>query len=309
MLRAYNVEMPPSPSRPYSQAEARTERELLEALQSNINGAIVVTSTVRAARALRQRYNHLQRAGGNAGWMSPQILAWEPWLEILWDAAVLCGAETRVILTDTQELELWHKVLAQDDDAKNTLSTAALAELAQQAWRQMHQYRVPAASLRRDSSLDVAAFSRWAGELEKICRRFSFLSPALIEAEIAKWISAKEISLPENIFLVGFDRVTPAQIFLIQTLAARGCSAQFVELRMSESAVSNCAIAYARTTEDEIAATAHWIRDTLLANPGRRIGVIVPELEKMRGPIDATFRRVLAPSSMDVRAQQTVASL
>ncbi len=288
------------------QAATRTEQELLETLQKNIDGAIVVTNTVRAARSLRQRYNQRQHASGNAGWMTPRILAWEPWLSTLWDAGVLCGTETRVLLTNVQELELWQRVLAQDEVAGKTFSAPALAELAQRSWHQMHQYRISPGQLRGDSSVDTNAFYRWATEFENVCRKSSFLSPSLVEAAIAQWIPTQEMALPENIFLVGFDRVTPAQARLIDALNARGCSTDFLELRPANTSLSNPAIVSARTGEEEIASAAHWIRRILLKDPTQRIGVIVPSLEELMGPIDATFRRVLAPSTMDVRAKHTL---
>ena len=162
----------------------QTEQELLQALHQNIDSAVVITSTVRAARALRELYNQ-QQASGNHGWRSPQILAWEPWLGTLWDAAILYGAESRVLLTRVQETELWRQVLARDEAAARTLSSAGLAEQAQQAWDAMQRYRIPLQDLRSDSSMDTQAFSGWAREFEKICRRSSFLSSSLVEAALA----------------------------------------------------------------------------------------------------------------------------
>ena len=300
---AYNVEMPPTSDRTYSHPDARTETALLEAIREK-SSSLVVTSTVRAARALRQRYNDMQRASGNAGWITPRIMAWEPWLETLWDAAVLHGDETRVLLTDAQELELWRTVLAQDKDAGNTLSIASLAELAQRAWKQMHRYRISAKDLRRDSGLDAQAFSRWAADLEKTSRKNFFLSPAWLEAAIAQHLSAKTISAREEVFLLGFDRVTPAQVAVIEALKAQSCATEMVELRPAEEPAARPVIACAHTAEEEIAAAAHWIRRALFDNPGQRIGVIVSDLERLRSTIDAAFRRVLAPSSMDVCAQR-----
>ncbi len=301
---AYNVEMSPSSANPNARAGTPTEPELLQTLQANTGRAIVVTSTVRAARGLRQRYNQWQHACGNTGWVTPEILSWEPWLETLWNAAVLCGAETRVLLSEVQELELWRKVLANDDAARQTLSIDALAELAQRAWRQMHQYRIPLNKLHSDISVDAKAFYRWATEFEKVCRKSSFLSPALVETAIAQWIPSHEIQLPEEIFLLGFDRVTPSQTLLIDAFNGRACSVHFVELRPADVAASNLAIVYSSTLEEEIASAANWMRHALLASPAQRIGVIVPALEALRGSIDAIFRRILAPSAMDIRVQR-----
>ena len=297
---SYNVEMS-SLNVGTTWTEMQTQQELLQALRQNIDGAVAITSTVRAARALRQQYNQEQQASGNHGWRSPQILAWEPWLGTLWDAAILCGAESRVPLTGVQETELWRQVLERDEVAARTLSIAGLAEQAQQAWEAMQQYRIPLQDLRSDSSMDAQAFSRWATEMGKLCRRSSFLSSSLIETTLATVVRSGNIRLPETIFLIGFDRTTPSQNLLIEALRAYGCRVLQAEFEQTTSeAVRAPAIVYAHTLEEEIEAAARWIRATLFENRNQRIGVIVPALEEMRDRVDATFRRILAPSSMDV---------
>ncbi|MGC1871043.1 MAG: PD-(D/E)XK nuclease family protein [Acidobacteriaceae bacterium] len=277
-----------------------TEKTLLRELQRNIDGAAVITSTVRAARALRQKYSRQQQFAGLQGWRSPQILAWEPWLKTLWDAAVLCGAETRILLNDAQEGELWLQVLAQDESGKQTIS---IAGLAQQAWQAMHQYRIQLREFRNDDHIDAKAFSRWAVELEKLCRRSSLLPLSQVENALVNLVQARKVPLPETIFLVGFDRTTPAQELLIDALREAGCHVELNELESSgDERPSSSVITFARTLEEEIGATAQWLRATLLENPNLRIGIVMPSLGEMRDRLDAVFRRVLAPSSVNIHA-------
>jgi ATP-dependent helicase/nuclease subunit B len=281
----------------------RNEQELLQELERNIDGAAVIARTVRAARGLRQQYNRQQQAAGNQGWRTPQILAWEPWLKTLWDAAILAGTESRILLNEAQEAELWLQVLRQDEAGEQTLSIAGLATQAQQAWHAMHQYRIELRELRNDSSIDAQTFSRWVADLEKVYRRSSLLSLSQVEIALATVARTGNLSLPEAIFLVGFDRTTPSQELLIDALRERGCAVELTELELpgGERAVDPV-IAYARTLEEEIASAAQWIRAALLENPRQRIGVVVPSLAETRDRIDAVFRPVLAPSSMDVHA-------
>lgn len=280
-----------------------TEAELLRKLEANIDGTAVITSTVRAARGLRLRYNSQQHAAGKRGWQTPQILAWEPWLSTLWNAAVLSGIESRLLISEVQELELWRGVLARDEVARQTLSIDTLSESAHQAWQQMHRYQIPLSRLHHDSSTDTNAFYRWASEFERLSKKSLFLSPSLLEAAIAQWNPFPELHLPAVIYLLGFDRIAPSQTSLIEALQTRGSSLQFIELRPPETATAHPAIVYAPTLEEEITTAAQWIRQTLLENPSQRIGVIVPALEDIRGRIDSIFRRILIPSSMDVCLQ------
>jgi ATP-dependent helicase/nuclease subunit B len=298
----YNGEMSRTSSRSQENPDTWTERELLQTIRDNA-GALVVTGNVRAARALRQRYNGWQHAAGNAGWTTPPIQAWEAWLQNLWNSAVLCGIETRVLLSDVQELELWHKIIARDEAARFTFSVRSLAELAQSAWKEMQRHGIALRSLYGDSSVDVQAFYRWAMEFERLCRASSFLSASRLETAAVEWLSTDKIALPEQIFLLGFDRVTPAQAALIRALVANSCAVHQIALRPGGTA-GDPVLVYTCTQQEEIAAAAHWIRNRLIANPSQRIGVIVPALAEVRDTIDTIFRHILAPSSMDIRATQ-----
>ncbi len=299
---SYNVELSPF-NMAATRREMRSEQELLQQLGRNIDGAAAITSTVRAARALRYQYGRQQQVAGHQGWRSPQILAWEPWLKTLWDAAILCGAETRILLNNAQEGELWLQVLAQDEAGKQTISIAGLAGQAQQTWNAMHQYRLELREIRNDDNIDAKAFSRWAIELEKVCRRAQLLSSSQVDSELTNLVRAGKVPLPETIFLVGFDRTTPAQNLLIDALRAAGCQVELSELGSSgDERASTPVITFARTLEEEIEGSAQWVRATLLENPNQRIGVVIPSLGDMRDRLDAVFRRVLAPSSMEIHA-------
>ncbi len=295
---AYNVKM--------SFFSTRTEHELFQALERNIGEAAIITRTVRAARVLRQRYNHWQQASGNSGWLTPQILAWEPWLRTLWNGACIGGAETRVLLTDVQELHLWRQVLTKDETARQTLSLSGLAERSQNAHKELNRYNIPLQRLSMDTSKDAQAFYAWSIEFEKLCRKSGYLPSAQIEAAISQALPGNQFHVPKELFLVGFDRTTPSQISLIDALHARGCSVQAVDLGSPGAASADHAIVYASTLEEEIACAAHWIRRELTANPAQRIGVIVPGLAEMRDWIDAIFRRILAPSSMVLPAPRVL---
>ena len=256
---------------------------------------------MRAARSLRQQYSRQQQIAGHQGWRTPQILAWEPWLKTLWDAAVVGAGESRILMNDMQEVELWLQVLVKDEAATQTISVEGLAAQAHQAWQAMHRYRIEPRDLRNDDSIDATAFSRWVTELDKVCRRLQYLPVAQVESALAALVRAGKIPLPETIFLVGFDRTTPSQDFLIAALREAGCRVEMTDIESAGGTPATVpVIAFANTLEEEIESAAQWIRATLLENPNLRIGVITPSLAELRERIDTMFRRTLAPSSMDI---------
>lgn len=281
-----------------------TEPELLQRLQKNMAGTVLVTSTVRAARALRQRYDEWQASTGNSAWMTPQIFAWDAWVGHLWDAATLSGMEARTRLTPAQERELWRTVLATDETARQTLSAETLAGLACEAWTQMQRYRIAPEQLRGDASQDTQAFAEWIRKFERACRQRSFLTASGAEAALVLLGRKQPLAVPQTLLLLGFDRMPPAQKLLIDFLASSGCTAETVELRprgSDENHLAPPAIVCAATVDEEIAAAARWAQERLARNPRQRIGVIVTGLEALQPAVDAWFRRTLAPDSMDVR--------
>jgi ATP-dependent helicase/nuclease subunit B len=301
---SYNVELSPL-NMAATRREMRNEQQLLQELERNIDGAAVIARTVRAARGLRQQYQRQQQGAGNRGWRTPQILAWEPWLKTLWDAAILCGAESRILLNPAQESELWLQVLQQDEAGQQSMSVGGLATQAQQAWHAMHQYRIELRQVRNDSNIDAQSFSRWAAELEKTCQRSSLLSSSQVEVALATAARAGQLALPGKIFLVGFDRTTPSQELLIDALRGRGCAVELIEFDRIAGPEIPAVLVYARTEEDEIASAARCIRATLVEDPKLRIGIVLPSLAEMRDRIDVVFRRILAPSSMDIHASNS----
>lgn len=114
--------------------------------------------------------------------------------------------------------------------------------------------------------------------------------------------SGRKVSLPKTLFLIGFDRTTPAQDHLMDALLAAACQVERTELVPASEYKSTSIVACAHTLEEEIETAAQWVRTALLDNPNQRIGIVMPSLGEMRDRIDAVFRRVLAPSSLDIHA-------
>lgn len=282
-----------------------TERELVRFMQQNGAGAIVVTSTARAARAWRSRYDRVQKENSLTGWTSPQVLAWEPWLRSQWNAAVLCGAETRAVLSQTQELHLWRSVLEQDETARQTLSYAGLAKLAQQAYGEMARHCIALQQLRGDGGTDTQAFYRWTTAWLARMRKLDCLPAAQLEAALADTIASGKLGAPKDLVLLGFDRITPSQHKVMDALRSRHCNIHAVELRRTTPGKSQPAIVCANTLDEEIACAAQWIRGELLSRPDQRIGVLVSSSKEIRDRIDSTFRAILAPSTMDIRAAKS----
>lgn len=279
--------------------EIWTVRQLMEGVRDN-SGLLMITGNARAARALRRRYDQWRHSSGDSGWPTPRIFGWETWLEGLWDPAVLNGVEGRVLLNPSQELELWRKVISNDEASKQIFSIARLAESAQRTWQQMQVYCIHINALLGETGIDTAAFARWTTAFESLCRQRGFLPSPRLEISAADWVPAIQSALPKEICLIGFDRIAPSQARLLQALQTHGCTIRELQLRESADETPEPAVVYAHTMDEEIGAAAHWARKLLTSDPGRRLGIVVPDLADVREAMDSIFRRILSPSSMEI---------
>lgn len=263
---------------------------LFDALQ---RGAILIAANPRAARALHLQFADGQRAAGHTVWPSPAIYDWDSWLRELYRDHAFRHPNAPMLLTPLQERTLWTSV--QREDAALVLSADAMAALAMEAWSRLSDYNAQAARRSPWEQTDAERFRHWAAVFERECARNGWISfsqlPAVLGADT-------NLALPPELCLVGFDRITPAQQALLAALAARGL---LVNDDPAPSQPSDRRWMAAADAREEISACAAWARDLLLENPEARLGIIVPSVADLRGPIDRIFRRVLLPASEDLR--------
>jgi len=275
-------------------------RQIQQALE---RGWTVVTANQRAARTLHREFDLHQRALGLDHWEPPAILAWDAWLTSIWHRLLLDGHATDLLLNSTQEHTLWRAVIAADnapDGAALSLRPIdALAELAADAWRLLHDYRAQRRLQASVANADTRAFARWAGEFDRRCNSAKYLTEAQLPESLRAAFAGNLLAPPTGLLLVGFDLRTPAQAALLDALEAVGTVVE--ELDFGPAAAS-LALVDASDQRTELAACARWLRNRLTQQPNSRIAVIVPALETARAEIDRVFRQTLAPELNDIAA-------
>lgn len=258
---------------------------------------VVVTASVRAARWLHREYALEQRELGRSTWDTPAIEDWDSWLKGLWSEYALAMASAPLLLSSLQERRVWTKVL--NHDAAPLVSPSGLAALAESACALLSDYEAGGERRREWGKTDAEHFRQWAAAFDRECARQSWTSRAGLEQRVAQRVASAldAATLPDEILLIGFDRLTPSQKLLLNALAERN-----VNVRVAEAAPSGANVEYRRAPglREELTACAEWARSQVEANPDTRIGVLVPDLEAVRPEMERTFRRVLAPQSDDI---------
>ncbi|HEX5235976.1 MAG TPA: PD-(D/E)XK nuclease family protein [Silvibacterium sp.] len=268
--------------------------EIKEAFAS---GATILTANARAARWLRREYALEQRRAGRSAWASPPIEDWETWVRGRWEMSAVADPDAPLLLTSLQERSVWTRM--QREDAGLVVSAESMAALAESAYTLLSDYECHSERKHAWGKTDAESFRRWAANFDRECARWKWIPGAELELRVAASLSKE--TLPEEILLLGFDRMTRAQESLHRALV--GCG---VRVRFAEAAFSGTSAEFVRAAgmQEEIEACAWRVRALIADDPDSRIGVLVPDLGAMRSEIERIFRRVLMPRSDDVFSDQ-----
>ena len=271
--------------------------EIVHALEQ---GATIVTGNHRAARTLRNYFDLRNRNLGLHNWQPAAVMAWETWTSALWHRLLIEGHATQLVLNRSQEHAVWRTILEADDELASLRTAESLAQLASEAWRLTCSY----VGQRRlqgfpATSSDTRYFQRWAAAFERRCRIDNFASQSQLEELLRSFVETGAVKVPGGVVLVGIDAMNPAQEALVGALRKMG--SPVLELRL-EAEPEERLLATANNKIEELSAAAVWVRSFVDRQPGARVAVIVPGLERERSEIDRVFRAILAPELQDIFA-------
>ena len=262
----------------------------------------MIASSARAARALRRLHAEAQRRQGLAAWQSPDILDWDSWLNRLWQKRLRSGSETRLLLTNLQEQQIWVRLVKPSIEGLRLISVPGVAELAQQAYGLLCAYGA-LNFLHGERSGDVESFRRWALAFERTCSEQEWLSRGKLPLVLHEAVLAGQVEATGKLVLTGFDRITPAQQDLIEAFRERGYEVAMTEAAEASPAQTNLLVE-AVDKRDEITTCALWVQRELASAAAEgqtaRIAVVVPGVSLVRPEIERAFRQILAPEAVAV---------
>ncbi|MGC9291987.1 MAG: PD-(D/E)XK nuclease family protein [Acidobacteriaceae bacterium] len=282
-----------------------SESGLFLRLEDTVQAPLVLTGSQRAARTLLQHYGQWQKKNKRAGWYTPRIMTWDTWLKGLWDTLLLTGGTQQALMSTAQECYLWKEVLSHAKDAGigPIGDPGPLAELAQASLLLLEEHCISIAQVQQVAAgTDTRTFLRWLHAFQAQCDRRGLLPQSALARALTEKLGQIHSSLPQDILLLGLDRVTPGQQKTIQELENLGVRVSFVLLVPEKHEDTSPMLVAATTIEEELFSAACWARRLLQQDPGQRIGILAPSVMETRDKIERIFRRVLAPSILDVNA-------
>ncbi|MEE8433823.1 MAG: PD-(D/E)XK nuclease family protein, partial [bacterium] len=210
------------------------------------------------------------------------------------------GPETAGRCLSPGQAELvWEEVIAASSQGRSlptaSRTVAGAASEAMAAWELLQAWRLPIPVVSPQRTLENRAFSEWAVEYQRLCAERGWMDETAIPEQLAGFFASGLVSPPNRLILAGFDDFTPRQQRLLEALSSRGASLE--EIVWPERPVNSVRLAFS-DQEGEVLGAARWAKMLLEANPERRIGIVVPELPRLRSLIEQVFEDLLAPASV-----------
>jgi ATP-dependent helicase/nuclease subunit B len=267
-------------------------------------GTLLVPSRQRAV-AIRLAYAHGRLAEGARSWAAPDVLTPKAWLQRCVDESrlQLLGGGRR--LGAHEEWLAWRAAAREAAEGLGLLQPAALADALREA-----------TELQRDWQLPSAAQEGPEGQLHERARQaFTARCRALGAVSGDDWTlllgHARPVLRP--LWLAGFESLGTALRARLESLGAcclpvpGDAATRDAAIRDSGAGAAPGATAApvdadriipARDLDDELQQAARWCRTKLLADPGARLLVVVPQLAQCKARAARTFDRELQGSGL-----------
>lgn len=276
---------------------------ILDALTA---GDLIVTPSEAASRGLRRAFDANQRERGLQAWEPAHVLPWAQWLDSLWSELIVTGADTRLLLNEAQEHDLWRAVVSgtREGDETTLGSADSLADMARQAWNLANAYGATPRLRAFATTHDARTFAGWAETFERGCEQRDYLSRAALETTLRQHIETGNLAAPAHITLAGFGDWTPAQAELLDAMRSAGSTIIQQPLETPPQPGDLRAVVPADNEQDELLTIARWVRSFVehrqTTGQSSRVGVLLPDVEADRPALEAIFREVLAPELQQI---------
>ncbi|MFT4577352.1 MAG: ATP-dependent helicase/nuclease subunit B [Nitrospinales bacterium] len=264
------------------------------------NNPLVLTASNRLARWLMLDYDDRQKQ--KKVWETSQILPLSAWLKQVW----LDTWPEKHLFSRLQSESLWEKIINSDSNSTklSLLHRKAAASQAYQAYTLVHEYKLPRFKSDYQETLETISFYKWMQIYQNQLLQWNALDAVEIIDQVSELISAERIELPSTITFEGFEKKSPQLQRLLDAMERKGVktkldfSDQFDFSDKTSLTEENTHTSVQKFDDkiQEAITCARWIRK--LSQPGKRFGVIVPELENYRSLLQREFAAELSPASI-----------
>ena len=262
------------------------------------NNSLVLTANSRLASWLILNHNIQQKQ--KKAWETPNILSLSGWLKKVY----LETWPEKFLLSKIQSENLWKKIIQNDLHIKelNLLHKEAAADQAAKAYTLIKEYKIPLKKKVFNETVETFSFFKWVEDFDKQLLQWNAIDESSLMDWISKSIDEGKINLPSTIIFKGFKNKTPQLQYLLDSLWRKNVK---THLNLADATNTKVKTNYENTNisvqnyEDktkEVTTCARWIRNNY--QPGKRFGIIVPDLKNYRSLLQRELAAELCPESI-----------
>ena len=260
---------------------------------------LTLTVNARLARWLLLEHDEQKRKAGENAWQTPPILPLLSWLRDVW----LASWPEKYLLSELQCEKTWEEIINQDSARLDLLHLQGVASQTSKAFSLLHEYRLPRDKKLYEQTDESKAFLRWIRQFES--RLSSALAPCMLMDAVRNSMQEGEILIPHSLRIRGFEEQSPQLKYFLNFLREKGTRVDFLSpvpspeilaQRMEKLNDKNVNVEEYENRQGEAEACACWVRS--IFQPGKRIGIVVPELEKYRTLLKRELAAELVPETI-----------
>lgn len=263
-----------------------------------MNNSLVLTAHNRLARWLMLERNEQQKQ--KKAWETPNILSLSAWLKKTW----LKTWPEKYLLSKIQSEVLWEKIVHSDSSAKQLgmLHKKAAAAQAANAYSLIKEYKIPVKKEAFQETIETHSFLKWLEIYETQLSQWNAIDESALIDWISNFIDENKIDLPSTISFKGFQKKTPQLQVLLDSLERKNIKIQLNFLDGENTKVvadyesTNISAQNYDDKSEEAITCARWVRSNY--QPGKRFGIIVPDLKSYRSLLHRELAAELCPESI-----------
>ncbi len=235
---------------------------------------LILTPNQRLAAKINDAWCH---AVGKAVWRAPRVYAIDHWLKYCWDELqdqnhpLVSGL---AVVGTQQSRYYWERAIAKDD----SVYSSSYAKIAADTLKTLQNWNLSADQVPDDTPA-VEHFKRWSNSFEELLQKNKLISQQSSWQLVQRGFECAALPTETEIMLYGFQSIPPLQVRLLDS----ACSS-ITRLDTADCTSVNLPInshVYRLECQDpqaELRLAANWAAQQLKANPGQRLGIIVPDL-------------------------------
>ena len=263
-----------------------------------MNNSLVLTAHSRLASWLLLDHNRQQKQ--KKVWETPNILSLSGWLKKVW----LETWPEKYLLSKIQSENLWKKIIRDDPyiQGLSLLHKEATADQAAKAYALINEYGIPLEKKIFNETVETFSFFKWVEEFDKQLLQWNAIDESNLMDSVSKSIDENKINLPSTIIFKGFKNKTPQLQHLLDSLERKNVK---THLDLPDAINNKVKNTYENTNisvqkyddkNKEVTTCARWIRKNY--QPGKRFGIIVPDLKNYRSIMQRELAAELCPESI-----------